>query len=451
MSILIRDATVLTVDRDFRILDGGAVYVEDGRIADIGSSDEVAARRPSPDRVVEGRGKVVAPGFVSTHNHVGYTMFRGRAEDASLDCVLGMYLPMGSIATRAERLAIGALSYGEMLRGGVTTVVEMEEDADVFADFVERLGCRSAIGVMIQDVEAEAARAGEFRYDPALREAQLAQAVEFAETWHGRADGRITVMMTPSMTIFASPELLRACRREADRLGLGLSTHLGWGAAEVEIIRRLHGVGPAEYLRDNGLMAADTLLAHCYVMDEAATDLLAQTGACVAHCPMINAARGHIAPIQDFRRRGITVGLGIDCMFADYFEVLRTAVLMARVGSGDPLCLPAPEALRLATFEGAKTLGLEDEIGSLELGKRADLMVVDFRRFGLRPMLDPVANLVYHGHASDVDTVLVDGEIVVEDGRLVNADAGELLDGAESAAQEAWARFLARHGDIIAR
>ncbi len=451
MGIMIRDATVLTVDADDTVLEDAALYIEDGRIVDIGGGEEVAARRPAPARVIEGRGKVVAPGFVSTHNHLGYTMFRGRAEDASLDCVLGMYLPMGGIATRAERLAIGSLSYGETLRGGVTTTVEMEEDADVFAPFVEHLGARSTIGVQVQDVEPEGARAGEFRYDAGLREARLAQAVAFAEDWHGKADGRISVMMAPNMSIFTSPEMLQACRREADRLGLRLSTHLGWGEAEVEIVQRLHGMSPTEYLHQNGLMAADTILAHCYVMDEASIGTLAHSGACVTHCPMINAARGRIAPIQDFRRRGITVGLGIDGMFADHFEVLRSAILMARVQTGDPLAIPAPDALRLATMEGARSLGLEGEIGSIEVGKRADLQVIDFRRFGLRPTLDPVANLVYHAHGHDVETVLVDGEIVVDEGALVNADAGRLLDEAESAAQEAWGRFVARYGDVIAR
>ncbi len=451
MGIMIRDATVLTVDADDTVLRDAAVYVEGNRIVDIGPSAEVAARRPTPARIIEGRGKVVAPGFISTHNHLGYTMFRGRAEDASLDCVLGMYLPMGDVATRAERLAIGSLSYAEALRGGVTTTVETEEDADVFAPFVEALGSRSWIGVMIQDVEPEGARAGEFRYDAALREAQLAQAVEFAETWHGAAGERINVMMAPNMTIFTSPEMLRACRREADRLGLLLATHLGWGEAEVEIIQRLHGTSPTDYLQANGLVAGDTILAHCYVMDEAATGTLAHAGACVTHCPMINAARGKIAPILDYMRRGIRVGLGIDGMFADHYEVLRSAILMARVKTGDPLALPAPQALRMATIEGARVLGREADLGSLEIGKRADLQVIDFNRFGLRPTLDPVANLVYHGHASDVETVLVDGAVVVDGGRLTNAEEARLLDDAESAAQEAWGRFVARYGDVIAR
>jgi cytosine/adenosine deaminase-related metal-dependent hydrolase len=451
MSILIRDATVITVDPQQRILDPGAVLVEGARIVDVGPSDEVARRHPDADRVIDGRRKVVIPGFVSTHNHVGYTLFRGRAEDAGLGCVAGQYFPMTTVVTRDERRAVGALTYAEMLRGGVTTVLEMEEDADVYAPFVERLGIRSFMGVMTLDVDVDGLPADRYRYDPALREAQLRQAVEFAEAWHGKADGRIQAVMTPNMTISSSPELLRASRAAAERLGLRLSIHLGWGAAEVAATRRLHGVSPFEYARANGLLAPDVVVAHCYVVDDADVALLAATGAAVAHCPLMNAVRGHIAPAEDLIRRGVTVSLGIDNMFADYFEVLRACVLMARLRAHDATTMLTPEALRLGTMGGARALGLEREIGSIEAGKRADLVVVDYRRFGLTPTLDPVQNLVYHAHARDVETVLVDGRVVVDGGRLVHADEGDLVDRAQEAAGAAWRRFVAKYGGIMAR
>jgi len=146
MGILIRDATVITVDDEFRVLNPGAVYVEGRQIAAVGPSDEIVNRHPAPERVIDGAGRVVAPGFVSTHNHVGYSLFRGRSEDAGLACVIGMYLPMSTVVSRDERRAVGSLTYGELLKSGVTTVLEMEEDAEVYAPFVERLGIRSAMG-----------------------------------------------------------------------------------------------------------------------------------------------------------------------------------------------------------------------------------------------------------------------------------------------------------------
>ena len=324
MSLLIRNATVLTVDAEDRVIEDGAVYVEDGRIAAVGPSAGVeAAHAAGAGRVVDGRGKVVLPGFVSTHNHVGYTFFRGRAEDMGLGCVTGQYFPMATVASREERLAVGSLTYAELLKSGVTTTLEMEEEADVFAPFVESLGVRSFMGVMTFDVDVDAMAKDEYRYDEALREAQLRQAVDFAERWHGRADGRIRVMMTPNMTISSSPELLRASRETADRMGLRTSIHLGWGEYEVEVMQRLRGRSSFEYARDSGVLAEDTVCAHCYVVADPDVDVLAASKATVAHCPLMNAVRGHIAPVVEYRSRGIPVSLGIDNMFADHFEVLR--------------------------------------------------------------------------------------------------------------------------------
>ena len=450
MSILIRDATVITVDSRRHIFEPGAVYVEGARIADVGPSDEVVRRHPTAARVLDGRRKVVIPGFVSTHNHVGYTLFRGRAEDAGLGCVTGQYFPMTTVVTRAERLAVGSLTYAELLRSGVTTVLEMEEDADVYAPFVERLGIRSLMGVMTLDVEVDGLRHDRYRYDAALRQAQLRQAVAFAEAWHGKAEGRISVIMAPNMTISSSPELLRESRAAADRLGLRLSIHLGWGPAERVVTQRLHGVGPFEYARANGLLAPDVLAAHCYIIEDADIALLAETHTAVAHCPLMNSVRGLIAPVGEFLRRGITVGLGIDNMFADYFDVVRACVLMARIRAKDALTMLTPEALELATMGGARALGLDREIGSIERGTRADVVVLNYRAFGLTPTLDPIQNLVNHGHSKDVETVLVDGRVVVDDCRLVHADAVALIDGAQDAATAAWHRFVAKYGGIIA-
>ena len=450
MSILIRDATVITVDPRQRIIDPGAVYVEGSRIVDVGPSSEVVGRHPTAARVLDGRRKAVIPGFVSTHTHVGYTLFRGRAEDAGLRCVTGQYFPMTTVVTRGERLAVGALTYAELLRSGVTTVLEMEEDADVYAPFVERLGIRSLMGVMTLDVEVDGLRHDRYRYDPDLREAQLKQAVEFAEAWHGRADGRIGVIMAPNMTVSSSPELLRGSRAAADRLGLRLSIHLGFSSDEVATTRRLHGASPFEYARTHGLLAPDVTVAHCYVVDDADVALLADARAAVAHCPLMNAVRGHVAPVADFLRRGVRVSLGIDNMFADYFDVVRTCVLTARIRARDATTMPAPQALELATMGGARALGLDREIGSIETGKRADLVVLDYRAFGLTPTLDPVQNLVYHGHAKDVETVLVDGRVVVDGRRLVHVDGGALVDAAQEAATATWDRFVTRYGGIMA-
>ena len=449
-TLLIKDATLITVDSERRVFERGAVLIEDQHIAALGGSEQIIERHPNPDRVIDGAGKVVAPGFISTHNHVGYTIFRGRAEDAGLSCVMGQYFPMSTVMSREERRVIGSLTYTELLRSGVTSFLEMEEDVDVYADFVDQLGVRSAMGVMIHDVDVAGMTAGEYHYDDALRATHLEQASQFAETWNGKANGRIQTMMTPNMTISSSPALLAKVRETADRLGIRLSIHLGWGEAEVQIINRLHGKSPFEYAEEHGLLSSDVIAAHCYVVGDDDKHRLAHAGSHVAHCPLMNAVRGHIAPVVEYQRLGIPVSLAVDNMFSDYFEVVRACVMMARIKTGEAEIMLAPEALELATIAGARALGQENETGSLEVGKRADLMVVDYSRFGLRPTLDPVQNLVYHARRDDVEMVLVDGEILVEDGEVRTVDAKPLVESAHTAATAAWHRFVTKYGSTLA-
>ena len=445
---LIRDATIITVDGDRSIFAPGALVVRDQRIVDVGPADTVAARATEVDTTIDARGKLVLPGFVSSHNHLGYAVFRGRAEDIGYAPTQRLYMPMGEIISRAERCDIGSLAIAELLCGGVSTVLEMEEDADVFAPYIEQVGMRASMGIMVHDVDVGRLLAGEVVFDPAVRDAQLEQAVGFAEQWHGRADGRILAVMTANGPASSSPQQLEALRATADRMGLRLSIHLGSG--ESPAVQRLHGIGSLEFAREHGFLADDVVAVHCYKIDEADVTTFADAGAQLSHCPLMNAMRGSIAPVQDLRMQGVNVGLGIDNYFSDFYDVLRACIAVARIRADDPEVLPASEVLELATIDSARALGLEADIGSLEVGKKADLQIVDMRRFGLTPVNDPLRTLVYHGHAKDVDTVMVDGRVVVSGGRL--ADGGEqgLLDAAAHAADAAWGRFADRHGGYAA-
>ena len=451
MGLLIKDAIVLTVDRHRRILDSGAVYVEGTKIVDVGPSAEVVARHQArATRVVDGRGKVVAPGFVNIHSHAGFNIFRGRSEDAGFKAPTGLYFPMSTVMTREERAALGALSYAELVRGGCTAVMELEEDVECLAPFVEKLGVRSAMGEMLGDADPDAMVKGEFRYDAAAHAAQMDRATGFAQRWHGKADGRITAIMAPNMTISSSARQLKDARAAADRLGLRLTIHLGWSEFEHQTARRVHNQGSFEYARENGLVGPDVVVTHCYVVSDSDIDILAKGGAHVAHCPLMNAFRGLIAPVNQMRAKGINVALGIDNMFGDYFDVIRAAVMCARIKTNDPVALRSEDALEMATMGGARAMGLEREIGSLEIGKRADLIVLDFRALGLQPVLDPVQNLAYHAHARDVEMVLVDGRVLVDKGEMTTVDRLAVVDAATAASKSAWARFEKKYGGPIA-
>jgi len=209
-------------------------------------------------------------------------------------------------------------------------------------------------------------------------------------------------------------------------------------------------MGPFEFARDTGLLGRDVVATHCYVIDDSDIEILAATGAHVAHCPLMNAFRGCIAPVNAFRRHGINVALGIDNMFADYFDVLRAAVTCARIKTEDPVALLSTDALEMATMAGARAMGLETEIGSLEAGKRADLIMLDYQALGLQPVLDPVQNLVYHAHGRDVELVMVDGRVLVDGGELTTVDRGAVIDAARRSAKAAWSRFEAKYGGPMA-
>ena len=444
MSILITNATVVTVDETYRVIENGAVYVEKDRIAAVGDAHVLGEQYSNAETVVDGNGKVVMPGFVSAHNHVGYAVFRGRAEDIGHAPTHRLYLPMSGVIAQEERQVIGALAVTELLRGGVTTILEMEEDAELFAPFIESSGIRALIGVMVNDVNLEALARGETVFDAAVRDQQLDQANGLAERWHGRANGRIQAVMAATGLSTSSPGLLQGLRQGADEKGLRLSAHLGFG--ERDLVQRIHGMAQFDFAGAHGMLGPNVVAVHCYEVDDDEVSILAQSGTHLAHCPHMNQFRGEVAPIQAMRAKGMQVGLGIDNYFSDYFEVLRSCLASARIRAHDPEILSAPEVLALGTIDAARVLGLDQEIGSIEPGKKADLQLVNMQRLGLTPVNDPVTTLVYHGHAKDVDMVLVDGEVVVSDGMVRTADQDDLVVRAGEAADAAWKRFAECYG-----
>ena len=448
MTTLIRNGTVVTVDPSFTTHSPGAVVVADGRIVDVGNEAQVTARCIEPETVIDAAGKVVLPGFVSAHNHLGYAVFRGRAEDIGHDATQRLYLPMSAVISHDERRVIGSLAAAELLRGGVSTVLEMEEDADLFAPFLEQLGLRASIGIMVNDLDLDRLSEGKTVFDEASRERQLEQATVLARDWHGRGDGRLQGVMAVTGLSMSSPRLLRGLRDTAERLGVRISIHLGFG--EREHVRNVHGAAQFEFAREMGVLDERVTAVHCYEVNDEEMRVLTDSGASLAHCPLMNQFRGEIARLQDFRERGMTVGLGIDNYFSDYFELLRACITSARIRGERPDILSAPEALALGTIEAARAIGLGDEVGSLEVGKQADLQIVDMRRYGLTPVNDPVATLVYHGHAKDVEAVMVAGRWVVRDGKVLGIDEAAMIDEAGSAAEAAWSRFAERHGGYVA-
>jgi 5-methylthioadenosine/S-adenosylhomocysteine deaminase len=424
MSLLVRNATILTMNDALDIVSGD-VLVRDGRIAAIGN---VGAERAS--RVINAAGGYLLPGFVQTHVHLCQTLFRGYADDLPLlDWLKLRIWPMEAAHTPASLAASAQLAAAELLLGGTTTVLTMEtvHDTDAVFEVLEPLGLRAIVGKCMMDADQTV--------PPRLIEEtsrSIDESLALAKRWHGRANGRLRAAFAPRFAPTCSRELLEAVASLSSAHDLLIHTHASENRDEIALVTRLTGTSNIRYLHGLGLTTPRLCLAHCVWADDGEQDLLAERHVKVLHCPGSNLklASG-IAPVVEMRRRGISVSLGADGAACnnelDMFKEMRLAAGLQAIRHGAG-ALTAGEVLQMATREGARALGLEREIGSIEVGKRADLIVIDRDRPHLATAPDPVAAVVYSARPDDVRTTVVDGEVVVDNFALVTADLPQVLD-----------------------
>jgi 5-methylthioadenosine/S-adenosylhomocysteine deaminase len=433
VSLLIRGGTVLTMNDAFEVIEGDVAIV-DGRIAAIGSN--VGGRF---DRVVEARGGYVLPGLIQTHIHLCQTLFRGYADDLTLmDWLRTRVWPMEAAHTPASLRAAARLATTELLSSGTTLVLTMEtvHDTDVVFEAVAESGMRATIGKCMMDFDAQV---------PArLREqtqASLDESIALRRRWHGAAGGRLHAAFAPRFAVSCSRELLEAVASLSRQDRALVHTHASESREEIAIVRKMTGgLGNLEYFADLKLASPHLCAAHCVWADDRDQQLLADHDVKVMHCPASNLKLGSgIAPVPEMRARGITVSLGADGAACnnrlDMFEEMRLAGILQAMRR-EPGILPAREILAMATRAGARTLGLDAEIGSLEVGKRADVIVVDRDRPHLAPGPDPYSTLVYAARGSDVRTTIVDGELLVDDFTPVRVDRAEIAVEARAAARD---------------
>jgi 5-methylthioadenosine/S-adenosylhomocysteine deaminase len=422
-SILIKGGVVITVDPQDRVFEGD-VLVRDGRVAAVGEAAGHAA-----DVTVDARGCAVLPGFVQTHVHLCQTLFRGAADDLELiDWLKKRVWPLEAAHTPRSVRASARLGVAELIRGGTTCALTMETVNHTEEAFrvVEEAGFRATVGKCMMDKGDEV---------PApLREeteASVGESLELLSKWHGRADGRLRYCFAPRFAVSCTHELLTRVAGLARERGVMIHTHASENRDEIALVERETGRRNVVYLDELGISGPHVALAHCVHLDEGEMELLARTGTHVSHCPSSNLKLGSgVAPVAEMLERGVSVSLGADgapCNNRlDMFTEMRTAALLQKVTRG-AAALPAARVLRMATADGARALGLGAEIGSLEVGKRADITVLDLERPHLTPRPDAVSTVVYAAEASDVRTVLVDGQFVLRDGELVTLDEREVL------------------------
>jgi 5-methylthioadenosine/S-adenosylhomocysteine deaminase len=435
---LIRNATILTMNDALDIVEG-AVVVRDGRIESVG---------PEPAdthglAVIDARGAYLLPGFIQTHVHLCQTLFRGYADDMPLlEWLKTRVWPMEAAHTPATLRASARLAASELLLTGTTTALTMEtvHDTDVVFETLEAMGLRAVVGKCMMDADEDVPRR--------LREqtqASIDESLALRQRWDGRAGGRLRAAFAPRFAVSCSRDLLEAVAALSQEHRVIVHTHASENRDEVELVRRLSGgFSNLEYLADTGLATPHLCTAHCVWVSDAEQALLAERDVKVLHCPGSNLKLGSgIAPVAAMRARGISVSLGADGAACnnrlDMFDEMRLAATLQAVARA-PGAVTARDAVWMATREGARALGMTAEVGAIEPGKRADLILVDRRGAHLAPDADPWSTIVYAARGTDVRLTMVDGHVLARDGQLVHDDAMGIGADARAAARALAAR-----------
>ncbi len=449
LDLLLHGGIALTSDPGQPLIEDALIGIRGDRLALV----TTAASAPpglTARRRVDCAGRVITPGLVNVHTHAILTMARGMAEDMGFAPAYTPGVPRGSDVRPDEARALARLGALEALLFGSTLVNDTYVHAEETAAPMAEVGGRVFTCGRIHDVDFTRVADGRWEHDPAIGEQSLTAAVGLAERWHGEADGRIGVQLSPHAPDTCSEELLRRVAETSRALGLRVNTHLAQSGVEVERVRARSGCHPAELLERCGLLDDRLTAAHCIFLDDEQIRRVGRAGITVAHVPKGNATGGMMARTPALREAGARLALGTDNMHADMIEVMRWALAVARLQVGRATDDWQPRhALEMATLAGARAMGLEDDLGSLTVGKKADLVVLDFRRPHLTPLTNALGNLVHVAQGRDVEMVVVDGRVVVEDGHAVLVDEEDIRRRAATAARDLWQR--ARAGAVGAR
>jgi 5-methylthioadenosine/S-adenosylhomocysteine deaminase len=424
-TILIKGGTIVTMDEKNSIVRGD-VLIRDGRIAEVGRIDSGA------NTVIDAAGCAVLPGFVQTHVHLCQTLFRGAADDLALiDWLKQRVWPMEAAHTVESIRASARLGIAELIKRGTTCALTMESvrHTEEVLPVVDETGFRATVGKCMMDKGQEVPAGLLENKDESIRES-----VALIEKWHGSAGGRVRCCFAPRFAISCTRELLQEVAKLSRQHQVMIHTHASENKKECELVEGETGRRNVAYLDSLGISGAHVLLAHCVHLDTEEMETLARTKTNVAHCPSSNLKLGSgLARVAEMLARRIPVSLGADGAACnnrlDMFTEMRTAALLQKLAHG-PEVLPAGRALRMATIDGARALGLEKEIGSLEAGKRADVIVVSLDQLHSTPQRDTVSALVYSAVASDVRATIIDGQVLMRDGELLSMNEASVIEEA---------------------
>ena len=428
--------------------DDVALAVEGGKIAAIGPADTVLPRYPNAD-VYDGRGKALFPGLINCHAHLAETLNRGFNEDFGFPNNARVAIRPQSLLQGEEKTLMVAIGALEAIKSGSTSVVEFAGGIAPYAGALAKSGLRMVLMESASDSEnvpgplspEGAATAEAPRFSAKRRDEGMQRINDLFSAWHGKENGRISVFPAAALAETSSPELLKAVRAFAEKHDLGYSVHLSQSKAEVDFMVKHHGLRPPAFLAKADFLGPYLFAAHCRYMDANDIALLGRSRTIVSHQAAMAANRGVIPPIPALRAAGAPIANGTDNNTNDMFEVMRVALITERIKRDDPFpgTRPQPEdMLEDATLGGARALRQLNQIGSLDVGKKADLIVVDTLRAHLVPAGRIVSAWIHNGQPSDVESVMVDGKFVMRDRKVLTMDEAALIAEADKVGRRIW-------------
>ena len=421
---------VISMDDDASVYEAGAVAINDGVILAVGSAGDISAEYTARESLA-GDGRIVMPGLVNGHSHAAMTLLRGVADDLALmDWLQNYIFPAEVEFVDAEFVRIGTeLACWEMIRGGTTTFVDMYYYPDTIAEVVESCGMRALISATVIDQRSP---------DAESADDSLTKGIGFVERWKGR-NSRITPIFGPHANYTLNAEQLAATRAAANDLGIGISIHMSESPFELQYSQDTYGMPSVEMFESIGFFDGPTIAAHMVWPTPEEIPILAERGVGVVHNPTSNMkiASG-ISPVTEMLAAGVKIGLGTDGAASnndlDMWEEMRLAAFLQKVDRMDPTALPASTVLRMATSGGADAAGLGDVTGSIETGKRADLIQVAFDDVHHVPTYDVVSHLVYVTDEQDVASVVVDGKVLMKEREMLTIDTARVKREADALA-----------------
>lgn len=449
---LITDAVILTGDDDRSVIEHGAIAVIGNRIAAVGPSSDLESAYPHLERF-SARGLAVLPGFINAHTHTALTVLRGTVEDWDGNAVYGYMSPVSYEMSDEERAIMVQLGCLEAIRSGCATLVDPFRHLPSYVDAMAATGLRLWVSENCADINTLKIRKGDYSVDRDFGQVFLDRTVRGIEAYHGTHNDRLRVQIAAHAPDNCSPWMLDQLLQLARKHGLTRTVHLAQSVEEIDAVKAAYGLTPAEYLDRESFLGPDLVGAHWTYCTASDVALLASRGTQMVHCPANSSRRGpHTAPVGLIRDAGINIAIGTDNMTEDMFHALKIGLILHRGGRGrakEGGVDPQPQALLDGiTRNAARSVGALDEIGSIEVGKKADLTIIDLNVPAMRPVIRLVPNIVHYGHPGIVHSVMTDGTFLMRGRKVLAVDEELLLRESQKVTERVWQRMMAKNPDI---